>query len=198
MDKLFAPPEAKGYVDIRYPFEHNLEKMKMVYGVAAHEINVVSMNRKTNAGIHDAARRFGANLHLIEAGDLMPSLLAITSPHENGRGIYMVAGRGGMEEGIIAAVGAKALDAHAQGREWRESPENKDFPIPEGRVMHLDELVRGRREQSLVTFTPITDDPWFDFPGVKFTNGSLDAQAVLLDMNGFQVIPHHKDLGIVA
>ncbi len=198
MEKFFAPPETKEYVDIRYPLGHNLDMVRMVYGVPAHEINVVSMNRKTNARIHEETRKFGANLHLIEAGDLMPSLLAITSPHENGRGIYLVAGRGGMEEGIIAAVGAKALDAHAQGREWRESPENKDFPIPGGRVINLDELVRGRREQSLVTFTPITDDPWFDFPGVKFTNGSLDAKAVLLDMNGFQVIPHHKELGIAA
>jgi fructose-1,6-bisphosphatase/sedoheptulose 1,7-bisphosphatase-like protein len=195
MEKFFAPPETKGYVDIRYPFGHNLDMIRTVYGVPAHEINVVSMNRKTNAPIHEAARKFGANLQLIEAGDLMPSLLAITSPHENRRGIYIVAGRGGMEEGIIAAVGAKALNAHAQGREWRESPDNKDFPIPGGRVLNLDELVRGKREQSLVTFTPIT---WFDFPGVKFTNGSLDAQAVLLDMNGFQVIHHHKELGLVV
>lgn len=198
MEKFFAPPETKGYVDIRYPMNHNFEMIRTVYGVPAHEINVVSMKRDTNAGIHEAARKFGANLHLIDAGDLMPSLLAITSPHKNGRGIYIVAGRGGMEEGIIAAVGAKALGAHAQGREWRESPENKDFPIPGGKVFSLDEMVRGKREHSLVTFTPITDDKWFDFPGVKFTNGSLDAHAVLLDMNGFQVIPHHKDLGIAA
>ncbi len=192
MDKFFAPPEVAEYVDIRYPFEHNLEMVKAVFGVRADEINVVSMDRKTNHTIHEAARKFGANLKLIDAGDLVPSLLAITSPYENGKGIYLVAGRGGIEEGIIAAVGARALGSHAQGRLWVPSEDDKDLPRPGGKILNLNDLVPGNQEHSMVTFTPITKDPWFDFQGIGFNNGSVTGQAVLLDQGGFSILPFER------
>ncbi len=196
IEKFFGPPEVRGKIGIDLSAQENLDRVSSVYGVPAGEINVVVMNRRANEDIIREVQAFGARLHLVEAGDLMPSFLALMSPHRNSRGIFLVMGRGGIEEGVIAAVAGRSLGSHVEGREWVPSSHDKDLPAPGGRVLMLDELIPGRRDQAFVAFTPITDDPWFGFKGIGLDNGTAQGASVILDQEGFHVQPFERPIEI--
>lgn len=191
MEKFFAPPQVAGKLSIDASVEDNLDVVKNTFGIDASRIHVVTMNRRTNARIFQGAEKFGADLIKIEAGDLVPSLRAMCGPTAKNEDVYLVWGRGGFEEGVIAAAAGRALGSHVEAKLWRPSPDDKDLPIPGERVLTIDDLVPGLREHSFVTFVPITDDKWFDIPGISI-NGSIEAHTVLLDSKGLTV---HKVSG---
>lgn len=186
MEKFFAPPQVSGKISIDAQVEENLDVVQKTFGIDAGRIHVVTMNRRTNQKIIDGTRKFGADLIALEAGDLVPSLLAMTGPTREEEDVYLVMGRGGFEEGIIAAAAGRALGSHVEARLWRPSPEDKDLPMPGERVLSLDDLVPGLQEHSFVAFTPITDDKWFDIPGVVI-NGAIEAHTVLLSASGLEI-----------
>lgn len=196
LDKLMGPHELAGKISILNDPEVNIDIARNVFRVPAKEINIVAMNRKTNEGIIEAARRTGASLQLIEAGDLMPGLMAVSSPSEkarNGRGIHLLMGRGGFEEGTITAAAARALGGHAEARIWEPSAEDKDMPKPGGKLLGLNELVPGRQEHTLVAFTLLTDDTWFGYKGMQMDRGMATGFSVLIDNQaGFQLIPFER------
>lgn len=196
VEKFFGPPEAAGIIDIGLPVQENLDRLRTVFGIPAEEITVVVMDRRANQEIIEAAKTFRAKVHLIDAGDLMPSFLALMSPNNNNRGIYLVMGRGGIEEGAIAAVAGRSLGSHVQVREWFPSAQDKDLPAPGGKLLTLDELVPGRRDQTFVAFTPITNDPWFGFKGMELHNGTATGASVILDQNGFHLQPFERPIEI--
>lgn len=196
IEKFFGPPETVGKIGIHLPVQENLDRVRSIYGIPAEDITVVAMRRKANENIISEAQNFGANVHMVEAGDLMPSFLSLMSPHKNGRGVYMVMGRGGIEEGTIAAVAGRSLGSHVQAREWNSSAEDKDLPAPDGRILTLNELVPGRQEQTFVAFTPITDDPWFGFKGMELHNGTASGASVILDQKGFHIQPFERPIEI--
>ncbi len=186
MEKFFGPPQVAGKINIDAEVEENLEIVRDVFGVEKGRIHVVTMNRKTNQRIIDGTRNFGADLVTLEAGDLVPSLLAMTGPTNAQEDVYLVMGRGGFEEGIIAAAAGRALGSHVEAKIWRASKDDKDLPQQGERVLTIDDLVPGFKEHSFVTFTPITEDKWFGIPGVRI-NGDIQANTVLLSSEGLTI-----------
>jgi fructose-1,6-bisphosphatase/sedoheptulose 1,7-bisphosphatase-like protein len=190
--KLFGPPEVSGKMNIQNDPATNLDIVRGVFGVPGSEINVVVMRRDTNNSIIEAARRIGAKLHILESGDFAPSLLSVSSPNKhasirNGQGIFISYGRGGFEEGTISAAAARALGGHAEEQIWIESPEDKNKPVPNGKILRLDDLVPG--EHPLVTFTPITVDPWFGFRATDLDRGVAVGETIQIGKDGFSTHP---------
>src|SRR3990167_10774933 len=109
MDKLFGPPQLKNKISINNPVEENLAEVVDEFRVKPSQINVVMMDRDRNAHYINACQKFGVNLILIQAGDFLPSVLACMDPKKHNKGIYLVMGIGGFEEGVLAAVTAKAF-----------------------------------------------------------------------------------------
>lgn len=177
MDKLFVPPKAAGKVNIDQPPRRNLIAVCDAYGVGPDEVTVVVMNRPRNAHIIEELRTFGANLELIEHGDLVPSLLAILPPESHTKGIHMLMGIGGWEEGVIAATAARALGGVAEGRAWKED-------APHQPKLTLDDLVPGKAEQSMVIYSAITDDEWFDIPGATEDSPGMVVETIRFDSTG--------------
>lgn len=160
MDKLFGPPQLSGKISIDRSVEENLAEVIDLFKVEPTEINVVVMDRDRNASIKNACQKFGVNLILIKAGDFLPSVLSCMDPKKHKKGIHLVMGIGGFEEGILSAVAAKALGAVGEGRGW-----SGDKAIQERykKAWKIDDLVPGEKQDCLVSVSAITDENrWFD------------------------------------
>lgn len=162
MDKLFGPPELAGKISIDKSIKENLAEVVNVFKIEPKEINLVVMDRDRNAHLINAAQKFGVNLILVKAGDFLPSVLSCMSPREHKKGIHLVMGIGGFEEGVLSAAAAKALGAVGEGSPWSPNKEVKP------KKWTIDDLVSGKKEDCLVSVTAITgNDRWFALPSLS-------------------------------
>jgi len=187
MDKLFGPPQLKGRISIRHPVEENLAEVVGTFKVKPSEINVVVMDRDRNAHLINACQKFGVNLILIKAGDFMPSILACLDPEKSPvdslsnhkKGIHLLMGIGGFEEGVMAVVAAKALDAACETKGW--SPEPK-VAKKYNKAWSVDEVVSGKKQDCLVSITAITqENKWF---------GLSSLSTLTVDQSGVNIERH--------
>lgn len=194
MDKLFGPPQLKGRISMQSPVEENLAEVVDTFKVKPSEINVVIMDRDRNSHYINSCQKFGVNLILIKAGDFLPSILSFLDPNTHKRGIYLIIGSGGFEEGILAAVAAKSLDAFCEARGWSADPE---IQSRYKKVWTNDDLVPGKKEDCLVSISSITgDNKWFDLKGVRPNGqahsassgqGGSEVTTLTVDTNGVNI-----------
>lgn len=185
MDKLFGPPQLKGKLSMENSVEENLAEVVDTFRVEPHQINVVVMDRDRNAHYINACQKFGVNLILIKAGDFMPSILCFMDPKEHTKGIHLIMGSGGFEEGVMAAVAGKALDAHVEARGWTADAEIlKRYE----KVWSVNDLVSGKLDDCLVSISAITDEnKWFDLSGVSEKNGGYEVVTLTVDQTGVKI-----------
>ena len=191
MDKLFGPPELRGKISIDRPIEENLAEVVDTFGAKPAEINVVMMDRDRNAHYINAAQKFGVNLILIKAGDFLPSILSCIDPKKHENGTHLVIGIGGFEEGVLAAVAAKALNAVGEGRGW--SPDREIHQRYE-KAWELDDLVSGKKEDCFVSISAITDDnKWLKLSGVKEKKKGHEVTTLTVSEDGVKIVRkiHH-------
>lgn len=183
MEKLMGPPSLEGIISLDKTVEENLQAIVDELGIKASGIEVTLLDRPRNRATIEAIERFGGRVKLKEAGDLVPSLNAMKDKHEDGL-IRLGMGVGGWEEGILAAVGAKALGAVAQGRmaeAWKENGEEKCVVYPP--LLETDDLAPTLQEHAMIMFTAITDIPEFGMSGIDLDEGY--AHAMVIDKDGF-------------
>lgn len=185
MDKLFAPPQLKGRISIHSPVEENLAEVVDTFKVDPSKINVVIMDRDRNAHYINACQKFGVNLILIKAGDFMPSILSCLSLKKQKKGIHLVIGSGGFEEGILAAVAAKVIGGVCEGRGWSG---DKQIQAKYSKIWSVDNLVPGKKEDCLVSISAITgDNEWFNLDAVKEKEGSHQVTTLTVDQRGVNI-----------
>lgn len=191
MDKLFGPPQLVGKVSIDKSVEENLVAVIETFKVKPSEINVVVMDRDRNAHLINACQKFGVNLILIKAGDFLPSVLACIKPpacldpKQQKKGIHLVMGIGGFEEGILAATAAKALGAVGEGRGW--SPD-QEIAKRYQKAWTINDLVSGKKADCLVSISAITGgDRWFDLNGVVERDDGHTVTTLTVDSNGVNI-----------
>ena len=184
MEKLFAQPNLKGIVSLEKSPEENLRAAAEHLSVDPADFEITVLNRDRNKKLIEAIEDFGGKVNLIEFGDLVPALKAMTDDQKDGI-IRMVMGIGGWEEGILAAIAAKALGAVAQGRmaEVWEDENKKEQHVVYPQLLEIDDLAPTLKEHAAVFFTAITDIPEFDMKGVDLKNGY--AQCMVIDKDGF-------------
>lgn len=194
MEKLFGPPQLKGRISLDKPIEENLAETVEVFKVKPAEINVVVQERDRNAHYINACQKFGVNLILIQAGDFLPSVLACIDPKSYqkslsvNQGIYLVYTIGGFEEGVMSAVAAKVLGAVGEGRGWSGDPE---ISQKYQKVWKLDELVSGKRNDCLVSFSSITgDNKWFNLPEVIEKDKGHEVSTLTVSKDGVKIEKH--------
>lgn len=185
MNKLFGPPQLVGKIAIDKPIEENLAEVVDIFKVKPSEINVIIQERDRNAHLINGAQKFGVNWIKIQAGDFMPSILSCMDPKKHKKGVYLMMGIGGFEEGVMAAVAAKALGAVGEGQGW--SPD-KEIHKRYEKVWRIDDLVSGRREDCLVSISAITDDDkWFNLAGVQEKNEGYEVTTLTVDVGGVKI-----------
>lgn len=186
MDKLFGPPQLENRISINNPVEENLAEAVDVFKVEPSQINVVMMDRDRNAHLINACQKFGVNLILIKAGDFLPSVLACMDPKKHNKGIHLVIGIGGFEEGVLAAVAAKALGAVGEGRGWSgDSLIQKKYT----KIWQNNDLVSGKLTDCLVSVSAITDEnKWFGLKGVSVKReGGSEVTTLTVDESGVKI-----------
>lgn len=177
MEKLFGPPQLRGKISLKKSTEENLAEVVGTFTVKPSEINVVVMDRDRNSHIINSCQKFGVNLILIKAGDFLPSILASIDPNSHEKGIHLVMGSGGFEEGVMAAVAAKVLGAACEAKGWSG---DQEIQSKYTQVWGVDDLVPGGVEESLVSISSITgDDKWFDLP--PFSTLTVDKEGVKIE-----------------
>lgn len=191
MDKLMGPPQVAGVISLDLPVHVNLERTCLALGICPRELNVVILNRPRNHQYIKEVTLFGATPILIEAGDLMPALLAVQDVESHKKGAHLLMGIGGLEEGVIAAAGARATGGSAEARLW-----SNETGTHLGETLTLDDLVGADAAVTSVIATAVTSDPWFDLEPVRSTgNGkSLTSQTLVISQSGRQVIAHEYAL----
>jgi len=168
MNKLFGPPQLKNKISLSKSTEENLAEVVNTFKVKPSKINMVVMDRDRNAHYINACQKFGVNLILIKAGDFLPSVLSCLDPNTHKKGIHLVLGIGGFEEGILSAVAGKAMDGAVEGKAW--SPDKK-IQSKYTKIWGVDDLVSGKKKDCFVSISAITkENKWFDLEGVKKEN----------------------------
>jgi fructose-1,6-bisphosphatase II len=185
MEKLFGPPQLKGKISMKKHVEENLAIIMDTFSITADKINVVIMNRERNAHLINEGQKFGVNLILIKAGDLLPAIFCSMDPLKHKKGVYLLAGSGGFEEGILASVAAKALGGVCEGQGWSPDQEIKK---KYQNIWSVDELVSGKLEDCLVSVSAITpENKWFDLAGVKEVSGGHEVTTLTVDKSGVNI-----------
>lgn len=185
MDKLFAPPQLKGKISIDNPVGQNLAMVVDTFKIKPHQINVVMLDRDRNAHYINACQKFGVNLILIKAGDFLPSILSTMDPKKHKKGIHLVIGIGGFEEGVMAAVAAKALGSVCEGKGWSS---DKKIQGRYRKVWKLNDLVSGKIENCFVSISSITgDDKWFPLKGIEEKGSGHTVCTLTVSQDGVKI-----------
>lgn len=185
MDKLFGPPQLKGKISINKSVEENLAEVVDIFKVAPSKVNIVIMDRDRNAHYINVCQKFGVNLILIKAGDFLPSVLSCLDPNIHKKGIHLVLGSGGFEEGILAAVAGKALGAVAEGRGWSA---DKKIQSRYAKIWGIDDLVSGKKDDCFVSISAITEEnKWFNLKGVRGKNGGHAITTLSVSGDGIKI-----------
>jgi fructose-1,6-bisphosphatase II / sedoheptulose-1,7-bisphosphatase len=190
MNKLAAPPAAKGKVDIRKSPTENLRILADCLGVGIDELVVVCMDRGRHKGLIAEIRGAGARVKTISDGDVSA---AIACGFE-GTGTHCLMGIGAAPEGVISAAALRCLGGHFQGqlvydpavaqtKEWEGlTREGNLARLAEmgisdpDKVYEADELASG--EHVVFAATGITDG--LLFKGVKFETDCVRTSSLVI------------------
>ncbi|RZM75027.1 class II fructose-bisphosphatase [Leptolyngbya iicbica] len=112
MNKLAAPPAAKGKVDIRKSPTENLKILAECLDRSIDELVVVVMKRERHNELIKEIREAGARVRLISDGDVSAAI----SCGFSGTNTHALMGIGAAPEGVISAAAMRAIGGHFQGQ----------------------------------------------------------------------------------
>ena len=108
MNKLAAPPAAKGKVDISKSPTENLKILAECLDRGIDELVIIVMKRERHDGLIKEIRDAGARVRLISDGDVSA---AISCGFE-GTNVHGLMGIGAAPEGVISAAAMRCLGGH--------------------------------------------------------------------------------------
>ncbi len=171
MVKFVGPPQANGVVDLSKPHEENLKNLIDALQIQPKNLIQVSLDpakkgREINIPFVEAAKKLGVTTELIQAGDCVPGMLAASLTSNDT--YIIVVGRGGYEEGIKTAAAVKALGGFMQAYDYQPHSNQSSHQL-----LSINDLVPSSKEHILVSVSCITNDPWFNQPGITQKSPSL-------------------------
>ncbi len=189
MQKIFAPMVPGLSIDD--PADITITKILEGLNIYPGQLRVTILNRSRNSdAIREAEGIMGfGNLNLIDAGDLLPSVMASSEPGPDGM-YNLVLGIGGGPEGIISAAAAKATGkTFVEARWWPKDAEERK---KHSKLLTLDELIPASSDSIVVDLAHITPDSIYTRQkGIRqIQNGHVESliDFTSVDMNG---IRHH-------
>ena len=190
MNKLAAPPAAKGKVDIRKSPTENIKILSDVLGIAISDLTIVVMDRARHKNLVSEIRSTGARIQPISDGDVQA---AIACGFE-GTGTHCLMGIGAAPEGVISAAAMRALGGHFQGQlvydpaiaqtsEWADyTKEGNIKRLNEMGITDIDKIYEANElasgENVVFAGGGITDGLLFD--GVKFEKDCIRTSSLVI------------------
>ena len=190
MNKLAAPPAAKGKVDIRKTPTENIKILSDCLGIPASDLTIVVMDRARHKNLVSEIRSTGARIQPISDGDVQA---AIACGFE-GTGTHCLMGIGAAPEGVISAAAMRALGGHFQGQlvydpaiaqtsEWADyTKEGNIKRLNEMGITDIDKIYESNElasgENVVFAGGGITDGLLFD--GVKFEKDCIRTSSLVI------------------
>lgn len=170
MMKLVGPAGLKGIMSLDQDHKKNLEDASKALKIPVKEFIQITMNpgkkgREINCYFLDAAMKAGLrveNIISIDSGDFMPSVVAAMSNSKKFERPIIVVGRGGFEEGTIAASAVKTLGGFMEARQFDKDPKKMN----NNPLWTIEDLVPAKHHEILTSISFVTkNDRWFNKPG---------------------------------
>ena len=190
MNKLAAPPAAKGKVDIRNSATENLKILSDCLGLSIDERTVVVMDRARHKDLIIEIRGCGAQVQPISDGDVQAAIACGFA----GTGTHCLMGIGAAPEGVISAAAMRALGGHFQGQlvydpaiaqtsEWADyTKEGNIKRLNEMGITDIDKIYEANElasgENVVFAGSGITDGLLFD--GVKFERDCVRTSSLVI------------------
>jgi len=190
MNKLAAPPAAKGKVDIRNSATENLKILSDCLGLSIDELTVVVMDRTRHKDLIKEIRGCGAIVQPISDGDVQAAIACGFA----GTGTHCLMGIGAAPEGVISAAAMRALGGHFQGQlvydpaiaqtsEWADyTKEGNIKRLNEMGITDIDKIYEANElasgENVVFAGSGITDGLLFD--GVKFERDCVRTSSLVI------------------
>lgn len=176
MDKIAVGPDCKGKIDITKSVTENLQAVAKAKNKSIEDVTATILNRERHKEIIREIREAGARIKLIEHGDVAG---AINTAFDF-TGVDILFGSGGAPEGVIAAVGIKALGGDFQGVLLPEDEEQearcRKMGIEPNTVLKLDDMVKG--DDAIFAATAVTDGELLK--GVQFKGGFAETSSLVM------------------
>lgn len=189
MNKLAAPPAAKGKVDISKSPAENLKILAECLDRGVDELVVIVMKRERHTGLIQEIRDAGARVRLISDGDVSA---AISCGFE-GTNVHALMGIGAAPEGVISAAAMRCLGGHFQGQLIYDPAIVKTGLIGESKEANLERLasmgindpdkIYSAEELACgenVLFAGCGITPGTLMNGVRFFNGGYRTQSLVI------------------
>ena len=112
MDKIAAGPEMEGHISLDGGIAYNIEQVASVLDKTVEEVRIISLNRERHNDLFKEVREIGAQLHLLEDGDISAALWAARPEGEHD----MLLGIGAAPEGVITATAIRGIGGVFEGR----------------------------------------------------------------------------------
>ncbi|MGI6105634.1 MAG: class II fructose-bisphosphatase [Raoultibacter sp.] len=178
MQKIAAGPACAGKVHIDNSAEENIKAVAEALGKPVSEVNVCILERDRHADLIKEVREAGARIRLIDDGDVFGAI-ATAVP---GTGIDLYMGSGGAPEGVLAAVGLKAIGGTFMGRfRFRSDDERaraeKTAEVDLDGVLTMDMLVRS--DDAAFLACGVTDGEMVS--GVSTADGSITTESIIMN-----------------
>ena len=145
-------------------------------GVKVRNLSVFVLDRPRHADLIEEIRSTGAHVILRPDGDVVGALMVCLPD----RGIDVLMGVGGMQEGLLGACAVKALGGSMLGRLYSRSAAENDTISAAGydtkNIFSADELVKS--EQVYFAATGITNGPLG--PGIRYRGEKAMTNSLIL------------------
>jgi len=136
MNKLAAPPAARGQLDIRKSPTKNLKILAKCLDRSVEELVVVVMDRSRHEDLIKEIREAGARVRLIKDGDISAALSCAFT----GTNVHALMGIGAAPEGVISAAAMRSLGGHFQAQLIYDPEVVKTGLIGESKEKNIERL----------------------------------------------------------
>jgi fructose-1,6-bisphosphatase II len=195
MEKLVAPPAARGAIDIADGPEARLARVADALGKEIRELRVVVLDKPRHADLIARLRRAGASLATPSDGDVAGALETLLPSGD----ADLLMGVGGTPEGVMTACAAAAVGAGMQARLAPQSEAEARALARAGldadRVHDLRDLVAG---SAFFVATGVTGGSLLARP--KVIDGAFVTESLVVSERGARLVrgrsvPEHREAG---
>ena len=177
MEKLAVGPALKGKVSLTQPVEEILQIVADVYGKEIEEVTVCVLDRERNIHLIEKIRKFGPRIRMFADGDLAGAIGTYPGSRSD---IDILLGSGRALQGVMSAVGLKALGGDFQGRflpqNEKEKKIMKSYNLDPNKIYARDDLAPSNKVDFVVT--GISQCPFLK--GVRFDSYGAKTRSLVV------------------
>ena len=189
MDKIAAGPEMEGHISLDGGIAYNIEQVASVLDKPVEEVRIISLNRERHNDLFKEVREIGAQLHLLEDGDISAALWAARPEGEHD----MLLGIGAAPEGVITATAIRGIGGVFEGRlVFRSEEERKraEGMIDDDLTRLWDAKDLCRSDDAIFVASGVCDGY---LPGVRINDDeTIETFAELIDVQNRTVSRHDR------